>query len=240
MTLYGVHNSHPVQAVRGMLEHKGLPYEAVELRAGPHAMQLRLKGFPGTTVPALDIDGEKVQGSTRISRRLEALQPDPPLFGADPAERLAIEEAEEWGERELQGIHRRALRHALVRRNDLRAGLKLPLGVTLPKPLAGAAAFPQAVGLAVLKRASGPRVRSELATLPDKLDHVDALIAAGTIGGAAPNAADFQIGATMWSLLAFEDFRPLVAGRPAARLAGLVAARRAPVPSFVPPGWLPA
>jgi hypothetical protein len=48
---------------------------------------------------------------------------------------------------------------------------------------------------------------------------VDELIAAGTIGGAVRNAADFQIGTTLRVMLAYADFEPLIAGRPAEGLA---------------------
>lgn len=238
LRLYKLSNSHPVQAVRGMLDFKGLDREEVELVSGLHPIVLRLEGFPATTVPALEIDGEKVQGSTRISRRLEELVPEPPLFGADRATRRAVEEAEHWAEAELQGIHRLALRHALLWRGDLRLGLAPPPLRRYPA-LARALTLPQAALLAWLPRASGSRVRRGLATLPAKLDHADALIAEGTIGGAVPNAADFQIGSIVWALLAYEDFRPYVASRPCARLAGLVSYERAPVPRFVPPAWLP-
>ena len=238
LTLYGFLVSHPVQAVRAMLGFKGVEYREVNLIAGLHPLVLRLKGFAQTTVPALDVAGEKVQGSRSISRRLDELVPDPPLFGSDPETRRRIEEAERWGEQELQGVHRRAFRLALARRGDLRAGMVAPLGIRRPR-LAAAASYPVAALLVVLAGVSEARVRRELAGLPALLDHVDELIADGTIGGDQPNAADFQIGATIWALLAFEDFRPHVASRPAARLAEHIDARRGRVPSFVPAGWLP-
>jgi glutathione S-transferase len=62
-------------------------------------------------------------------------------------------------------------------------------------------------------------VEADLAELPGKLDHVDELIAAGTIGGPEPNAADFQIGTSVRVLFAFEDLRGQVEGRPAYDLA---------------------
>lgn len=215
LTLYGFPTSHPVQAVLGMLAFKGIEFRQVELVPGTHPARLRAVGFRGTTVPALDVDGEKVQGSTRISRRLEALAPEPSLYGARPE---AVAEAERWGEAELQPLHRIAYRRALVQRRDLR----------------GAISLPRAVVLAVLARATGARVSRSVGALPAALDHVDALIAEGTIGGAEPNAADFQIGATIWALLSFEDFRPLVAGRPAARLAERFTYERRRVPAFLP------
>jgi glutathione S-transferase len=218
LTLYGFPASHPVQAVRGMLEYKHIAFRFVELVPGTHPARLRAAGFRGITVPALEVDGEKVQGSTRISRRLEALAPEPSLYGADPDTRRAVEEAERWAEAELQPIHRLAYRRALVRRRSLR----------------GAISLPRAVVLATLARATGSRVRRHLAALPAALDHVDALIAAGTIGRPDPNAADFQIGATVWALLSFDDFRPLVVERPAARLAQRFTEERPRVPAFLP------
>jgi glutathione S-transferase len=238
VTLYGFGVSHPVQAVRAMLAIKGIQYREETLIAGLHPIALRLKGFPGTTVPALDLDGEKVQGSRAISRRLESLVPEPPLFGSTPDERRAIEEVERWGEQELQAVHRRAFRLALLRRGELRTGMAAALGVRRPR-LAAAASWPLAAELVLLAGAWEPRVRRELADLPARLDRVDALIADGTIGGERPNAADLQIGATIWALLAFDDFAPLVEGRPAARLARHISARRPRVRAFLPEGWLP-
>jgi hypothetical protein len=65
---------------------------------------------------------------------------------------------------------------------------------------------------------------------------VDALIAAGTIGAAAPNAADFQILASVRILLEFEDLSHLLEGRscvPAARR--LYPRWGGPVPRGLPP-----
>jgi glutathione S-transferase len=75
--------------------------------------------------------------------------------------------------------------------------------------------------------------------LPRLLDHVDALIGDGTIGGEAPNAADYQIGAAVRVLVAFDDLRPLVVARPAGKLAlRLVPEYPGPIPRVLPPGWL--
>ena len=45
------------------------------------------------------------------------------------------------------------------------------------------------------------RLAEDLAGLPAKLDHVDALADDGVIGGEQPTAADLQIGATLRVLL---------------------------------------
>ncbi|WP_249010657.1 glutathione S-transferase family protein [Conexibacter sp. DBS9H8] len=238
LTLYFVPRSHPVEAVRRMLDFKSLQYDEVELVPGIHSVRLRLMGFPATTVPAMTIDGEKIQGSTRISRRLEQLVPDPPLFSRDPAARRAIEAAELWADQELQSINRNALRWILPRRGGMR--VRFAPKALQPYPhLAAAAAWPQAALLAWLPRATAANVRRDLATLPAKLDHVDALIAEGTIGNEVPNAADFQIGSIVWAIRSFEDLRPLLANRPCAHLGELMGNERPRVPAFLPADWLP-
>ena len=82
--LYSMSLSHPSQAARLMLERKGIEHRVVELLPGFHPPQLRAAGFRGGTVPALKLDGRRIQGSLRISRALEQARPDvAPLFPAD-------------------------------------------------------------------------------------------------------------------------------------------------------------
>lgn len=75
--------------------------------------------------------------------------------------------------------------------------------------------------LAAISHAEEGQVRADAAGLPGLLDHVDGLIADGTIGGGTPNAAGFQILSSVRVLLEFEDLAHLLEGRacaPAARL----------------------
>jgi glutathione S-transferase len=44
-----------------------------------------------------------------------------------------------------------------------------------------------------VNHADDEQVRADLAGMPALVDHVDSLLRAGTIGGAQPNVADFQI-----------------------------------------------
>jgi glutathione S-transferase len=81
-----------------MLERKGIPYKRVDLIPVISKGIVRTRRFPGVTVPALKLDGKRVQGSMEISRELERVQPDPPLFPADPEKRAKVEEAEAWGD----------------------------------------------------------------------------------------------------------------------------------------------
>ena len=86
-------------AGRLMLEHKGFDYRRRDLVAGVSRPILRLVGFDGITVPAIKLDGERLQGTTTISRALDALVPEPPLLAADPKRRGAVERAEAWATR---------------------------------------------------------------------------------------------------------------------------------------------
>jgi hypothetical protein len=87
-TLYSLPVSHPALAARCMLEHKGIEHRVVELVPGLQPEALRLLRFRGGTVPALEIGGRRVQGSREISRALDELQPEPPLFPRDPEAQL--------------------------------------------------------------------------------------------------------------------------------------------------------
>jgi glutathione S-transferase len=237
--LYGVTVSHPSVAAHLMLEHKRLDHRVVNIQPGLHSMVVRLAGFSGTTVPALELEGRHVQGSLAISRVLDELQPVPALFPQDADHRRAVEEAEAWGERELQPMPRRMYRWGLVRERELRRRLIEAAGMPAPG-LTSVLNAPLARMFAAMIGADDDAVRRDLRELPGRLDHVDALISAGTIGGDQPNASDFQIAPTVRVMLSFQDLRPSLEGRPAAALARrLVPHWPDEVPSFLPREWLP-
>jgi glutathione S-transferase len=235
--LYGMSISHPAQAARAMLEHKGIDYELASIQPGSQPVVMRLAGFRGRTVPALKIDGRRVQGSLQISRALDDLKPDPPLFPAD--RRAAVEEAEAWGERELQPLPRRFFRWGAAHRQHVRHWFAETANV--PAPAVAAAAFvPVGRYFAYLSRANEENTRAGVARLPEVLDHVDALISDGTIGRAdEPTAADFQIASTVAVLHGMADLHDFVDGRPGADLAKRLFPRvRGGIPPFLPEEWL--
>src|SRR3954453_10910741 len=216
--LYSISVSHPARAAGLMLRHKGIEHEIVEVMPGSQRALMRMRGFPEGTVPGLEIDGRKVQGSLEISRALEELKPDPPLFPGDPDQRAAVEEAERWGEAVLQPVPRDIFRWCVARDRNLRLVLGKLTGV--PAPEVGAVLMrPVAWYYArIVSGATDESVRAELAALPEHLDHADRLIADGVIGGNQPNAADFQIALSVRLFLNFTQLRPLAEGRPAAEL----------------------
>jgi glutathione S-transferase len=57
-------------------------------------------------------------------------------------------------------------------------------------------------------------VRADLANLPALVHNVHDLLRAGTIGGAQPNAADYQIATSTALLATLDDIRPMLEGRP--------------------------
>lgn len=234
--LYALLVSHPSHSARLMLERKGIDHQVVNVQPGLHPLVVRLVGFRGNTVPALRIDGRRVQGSLRISRFLDELQPEPALFPSD--RRDAVVEAEAWGERELQPVPRRMYRWGLGRSAVLRRGL----AEISPLPGAGIQAVvnqPLARIFAAMVGANDATVERDVRELPALLDRVDELIAEGVIGTEQPNAADYQIVTTVRVLMSFADIRPLLAGRPAENLAlRLLPAWPDEVPSFLPPEWL--
>jgi hypothetical protein len=61
-----------------MLERKRIDYRRVDLMAGLHPLLLRVAGFRGGSVPAVKLDGRRLQGSLAISRGLEERVRVPP------------------------------------------------------------------------------------------------------------------------------------------------------------------
>lgn len=95
MKLYGEHNPAPnPRRVRIFLAEKGIEVEHVHvpMRQGAHkAPEFLTKNSLGQ-VPVLELDdGTCISESVSICRYLEALQPEPPLFGTTPLEIATID-----------------------------------------------------------------------------------------------------------------------------------------------------
>jgi glutathione S-transferase len=238
-TLYAISVSHPARAAGLMLRHKGIDFKVVNVPPGSQQVAIRGLGFRGGTVPALKIDGRRVQGTLEISRVLEELLPEPPLFPADPERRVAVEDAERWGEHTYQPVPRRIFRWAVTSDRRLRAWLARQSGIPAPD-LAAAALWPATQFYVRLEGGGEAAARADVAALPSHLDRVDELIAAGTLDGETLNAADYQIGTTTRVLLNIPQLRPLVEGRPAqAHALRVIADFGDEGPVRLPPEWLP-
>jgi glutathione S-transferase len=237
--LYMFPGSNSVLTGRLMLDHKAIAYDVVTLMPGAHAFIMLALGFQTMGVPALKIDGRRVQGTRAISRALDELVPDRPLFPADPARRRAVEDAERWGE-ELQNATRRIFYCAARRDHAVFRSVMLP-GRRAPMRAVLRLSAPLIIRLASgAHRASDDAGREDLALLPERLDQIDAWIAQGLLGGDELNAADFQIAVNVSALMLSEELAPFIEGRPAAALARRVApdyAGRLPA-GVMPPAWL--
>lgn len=190
-------------------------------------------------MPAIKIDGHRVQGSREIARELERLRPEPSLFPADPEQRAAVEEAERFGDEELQHPIRQILWWAIKRdKAPLRSyseGAKLGM----PLSLAMKTAAPVVALSARFNEADDEHVRRDLTELPALLQKVDDWIAAGVLNGEQLNAADFQIAPSLGLAMTIDDLRPLIENRPAGALAKrVVPDYPGKTPPILPPAWL--
>jgi glutathione S-transferase len=212
-TLIGVPGSHPSFAAELMLRYKGIAYRRVDLPNMSHRFILPLLGYQGHTVPVLRLDGRRIATTKAIARALDERRPDPPLF--PDGNRAAVEAAEAWADDELQEGVRRLGRWAAVR--DPQAMGTFLEGVHMGVPEGAVRA-----ALPVLRPVIGLQMgvkddaaQASARALPEQLDRVDAALADGVIGGARPNAADFQVATSVRLMMCFDQLRESIASRPA-------------------------
>jgi glutathione S-transferase len=236
--LYVIPGSHPSRSAMLMLDRKGIPFKRVDLIPVVSRGVLKAQRFPGITVPALKLDGRRVQGSREIARELDHIQPEPPLFPADPEKRIKVEEAEAWGD-EFQQKPRRFSWWAFKRDRAPMASYSEGARLGIPVGLAVKTGGPIVSLSARFNGATDEKVRADLASLRDDLDRIDGWIAEGTIGGPEPNAADFQLAPSLRLLMSFDDLRPFVEGRPCGEMAKrIVTDFPGRTPPVFPAEWL--
>jgi glutathione S-transferase len=240
--LYAVPGSHPCAAVEVALRLKSIDYERVDFLPLTQLMMGPLR-YGGNTVPGLRIDGERLAGSRTIMRRLDTLAPEPPLLPplSDAVARARVLEAERWGDEVLQAVPRRILDAAFLRNpacmESYAGDAKLPLPRALIRP--GVPFTAKLMGRR--NHADDDKVKADLTALPAQLDHIDAWIADGVLGGEQPNAADLQIGSSMRLLMTIGDVRPMIEGHPAERLTRWFEPQAGEAPAgTLPAEWLPA
>lgn len=243
VVLYSMKISHPAQVVCRTLDLKRVDYRRVDISPGYQRIVLPLAGFTAGTVPALKLDGRRVQGSRAIVRAIDERWPEPPLFPAEPALRAAADEAERWGEEQLQPIPRRLLRYGLATNRAFRVWWAAVNGIPAPK-LSATAFFPACVWYQRTLESDGRRateagVRADLAALPALLAHADSLLADGTLSLDPANAAALQVLASVNLLGQMADLTEVVSAHACARRAReLFPEYRGHFPSFLDPGWL--
>ena len=237
--VFTIPGSHPGVAVQRMLDYKGIAFKRTDLLPVVSWGVLKVLGFGDVTVPAINVDGRRIQGSIEIARELESIVPEPPLFPDDPDDRVAVEEAERFGDTVLQETVRRILLWSLRKdtaplRSYLegsRIGLPHGLGTRMAGPF-----------IALDGRSHGAtddNVRSAISNLPGLIRQIDDWIASGLIGGRTLNAADFQIAPSLRLAMSLDDLRPALENRPAGELAlRVVPDYPGRIPPVLPPAWL--
>lgn len=183
------------QKVARSLRHKGLGYDTVNYNGLLAAKVGRLSKVG--KLPVLDIDGQRVQDSTRIARYLDEHKSGPALYPADPQLRALAEIWEDWADELLYWyeVYFRAndpaaldaaVRASLEGRSAVeRIPLKLTLKTALKMQL-----FNQ--GLGRMKRED---VESEFLRHLDRLDTV--LEKTGYLVGQSMTIADIAVGSQL-------------------------------------------
>jgi glutathione S-transferase len=224
-----------------MCDFKGIDYERVYLLPVLSKASLRLRGFPGITVPAAWIAGSRVQGSVAIARALDELKPDPPLLPSGGEIRRKVLEAEQFGEEQLQHGIRQILLWLLGQDRYPWYSYAENTELPIPPSIIVRIAAPMVSVQRRFNRADDDNVREALGSIGSWLDRIDAYIEDGVIGNGQPNAADFQIGSSLRMALTIEDLRPAVESRPCGRLAaGLIPDYDGHIPAGLPQEWLAA
>jgi glutathione S-transferase len=165
--------------------------------------------------------------------------PEPPLLPADQELRERVLEAESFGESELQHPIRQILWWLLKRNRDAMFSYVENARLPVPKKLAVKTGGPLVAASVHFNAADDDNVRAALAALPAQLDRLDEYIREGVIGGETPNAADFQIAATLRLAMTVEDLRPAVESRPCGQLAlRILPSYDGHLPPGLPQAWL--
>jgi glutathione S-transferase len=237
--LFSIPGSHAATTGQLLFDHKGIDYKRTDVLPVVSWIVLKALRFPDKTVPAAMIDGERVQGTRAIARVLERRQPEPPLFPEDAERRRAVEEAERFGDEELQQRVREIFLWSTRKNRSELASYLEGAKIGMPHGLAAKTAGPFIALDARARGATDENVPSAIAALPGMLQRIDDWIAEGILGGDPPNAADLQIGPSLRLAMSLDDLRPAIEDRPAGRLATRVVKDfRGRTPAVLPREWL--
>ncbi|PTU30880.1 glutathione S-transferase family protein [Stenotrophobium rhamnosiphilum] len=183
------------QKVARVLKHKGLAYESINYNGVLGAKVGRLSKVG--KVPVLDIDGHRIQDSTRIARYLDEHYPESPLYPLDPQQRAQAELWEDWSDELLYWFEvyfrlkdpvaiDQAVRIACEGRSAVE---RLPIKLTLKAGL-GLQLFSQGLG-----RMQREDVESDFLRHLDRIETV--LENSGWLVGEAISIADIAVGSQL-------------------------------------------
>ena len=217
--LYVILGSHACRTGMLMLEHKGIPYETKMLPTGGQRTLARSRGGAGNRAGARDRRRESYQTNPAIARKLDEIQPEPPLFPSDPELRARVEQAESWSDDPFQMCCRRIGLAGSLDGPDgmVNSGRDGRLGMLLYKHDRSRYIGTRMVGRFIFN--VNPETAAQLlADLPSQLDQIDAWIEAGVLNGEQLNAADYAIAANLALLTYRKDLVDEIERRPLGRL----------------------
>jgi glutathione S-transferase len=237
--LFSMPGSHAAMTGQLLFDHKGIDCKRTDLLPVVSWVVLKALRFPEVTVPAAKINGERVQGTRTIACELERRQPEPPLFPDDAERRRAVEEAERFGDEELQQRIREIFLWSARKDRSGLVGYLEGAKIGIPHRVAAMTAGPFIALDARSRGATDDNVRRAIAALPGMLQRIDDWIAEGILGGEPANAADLQIAPSLRLAMSLDDLRPAIEGRPAGRLATRIVTRfPGRTPAVLPQQWL--
>ena len=237
--LFSMPGSHAATTGQLLLAHKGITYKRTDLLPVVSWVVLKALRFPEVTVPAAMLDGERVQGTRALARELERRKPQPPLFPGDAERRRAVEEAERFGDEELQQRIREIFLWSARKDRSGLLGYLDGAKIGMPHRVAARTAGPFIAIDARARGATDDNVRRAIAAFPAMLQRIDDWIEEGVLGGEPPNVADLQIAPSLRLAMSLDDLRPAIEGRPAGHLATQIVPHfPGRTPAVLPPEWL--
>lgn len=202
------------QKVAKALRHKGITFTTIDYNG---ILASKVQGLSKAgKVPVLDIDGLRIQDSTKIVRYLDEVYPDlPRLYPTDPQLKVQVELWEDWSDELLYfyEVYLRvsdpdALDAAVAVSSEGRPAYER----VVIKPLLKAALYMQ-----VLMQGTGRMAKADVeAEFLRHLDRIELVLGAtGWLVGDQITIADMAVGAQLGEVVrTSQRMRPEILGRP--------------------------
>ena len=204
IVLWHIELSHYNEKARWALDYKQIPHQRRVPMPGLHGVRaMMLTHGAQRRLPVLDLEGRRIGDSTAIIAALEEYRPEPPLYPADPADRVRALELEEYFDEELAPSVRRFIWHYTLPDPDAVAAALF----TKPSPTRERLLRATAPVATRLVRAdysvnddSAAQARAEIVAAMDRLE--DELQPSGCLVGEGFSVADLTAAALFTPLLA--------------------------------------
>ena len=119
VVLWHIELSHYNEKARWALDYKSIAHELRVPMPGLHGARARVltRGKHGR-LPVIELEGRRIGDSTAIIAALEAYQPDPALYPADPAQKARALELEDFFDEQLAPQMRRSVWQHVLQDTD--------------------------------------------------------------------------------------------------------------------------